>query len=131
MQTTRRLSFFTMVLVLMWTASTSLVQAQKDSSLAGKWDVIVKGTPHGDMTATMVLQQDGEKMTGSFSAHGNDHALEGTMKNGALELAATDMPADTRLTLSGKLQKDGTLAGYLSGPVADAKWTASRAKDSK
>ena len=131
MNTAGRMALFTVVLVFAWAVSTTLAQAQKDGSLAGKWDVVVKGTPHGDIAATMVLKQDGEKMSGSFSAHGNDHALEGTLKNGALELAATDMPADTRLTLSGKVQKDGTLAGYLSGPVADAKWTASRAKDAR
>jgi hypothetical protein len=108
-----------------------LAQAQKSGGIAGKWDLIIKGTPHGDMAATLVLKQDGEKITGSFSAHGNDHVVEGTLMKGALELAATDMPADTRLTLSGKLQKDGSLSGYLSGPIADAKWTATRAKVTK
>ena len=131
MNTARQIALVTVGLVFAWAASTAPAQAQKDTGIAGKWDVIVKGTPHGDMAATMVLKQDGEKMSGSFSAHGNDHALEGTLKNGSLELAATDMPADTRLTLSGKVQKDGTLAGFLSGPIADAKWTASRAKDTR
>lgn len=126
-----RMALFTVVLAFVWTPSPTLAQEQKSGSVAGKWDMLVKGTPHGDMTATMVLKQDGEKVTGTFSAHGNDHALAGTLTKGALELAATDMPADTRLTLSGKLQKDGSLSGYLSGPVADAKWTASRAKGTK
>jgi hypothetical protein len=126
-----RMALATLVLTFAWATSATLAQEQKSGSLTGKWDVMVKGSPHGDMAATMLLKQDGEKVTGSFSAHGNEHTLEGTLTKGALELAATDMPADTRLVLSGKVQKDGTLSGYLSGPVADAKWTASRAKDTK
>ena len=131
MNTIGRLGLFLVVLAITGAASPTLAQEQKRTSLTGRWDMIVKGTPHGDMTATMVLKQDGDKITGSFSAHGNEHALEGTLTRGVLELAATDMPADTRLTLSGKLQTDGSLAGYLSGPIADAKWTASRARGTK
>lgn len=105
---------------------------QQQDTVTGSWNVTVKGSgAHGDMAATMVLRQEGTKVTGTFSAHGNDHGLEGTLTKGTLELAATDMPADTRLTLSAKLQSDGTLSGYLSGPVADSKWTATRARDSK
>ena len=126
-----RMAVAIIVLVFAWAATGVVGQEQKAGSISGKWDVMVKGSPHGDMAATLLLKQDGEKVTGSFSAHGNEHTLEGTLTKGALELAATDMPADTRLTLSGRLQKDGTLSGYLSGPVADAKWTASRARDSK
>jgi hypothetical protein len=120
-----------LAVAFMLPGSSTQAQEQKTASVTGKWDVMVKGTPHGDMAASMVLKQDGEKVTGSFSAHGGDHTVEGTLQKGSLELAATDMPADTRLVLSGKLQKDGTLAGVLSGPVADAKWTASRVKDAK
>jgi hypothetical protein len=131
MNTACRMALSTVVLVFAWMASAPLAQEPKGGGISGKWEIIVKGSPHGDMAATMVLKQDGEKITGNFSAHGNDHSVEGTLTKGALELAATDMPADTRLTLSGKLQKDGSLSGVLSGPVADAKWTASRARVTK
>jgi hypothetical protein len=99
--------------------------------VAGIWHVTLKGTPHGDMTATMALEQKGTTVSGPLSAHGNDHALEGSFSGGALELAATDMPADQRILLSAKLQPDGSLAGSLSGPVGDVRWTATRTKDGK
>jgi hypothetical protein len=98
----------------------------------GKWNMNVKGpAAHGDMAATMMLAQTGEKVTGTFSAHGNEHQLAGTYKDGTLELSTTDTPADRSLTLTAKMQDGGTLSGYLSGPMGDMKWTASRAKDGK
>ena len=127
---------FLVTLALAVTLVPAIISAQEkkqqQDTVTGSWNVTVKGSgAHGDMAATMVLRQEGTKVTGTFSAHGNDHGLEGTLTKGTLELAATDMPADTRLTLSAKLQSDGTLSGYLSGPVADSKWTATRAKETK
>jgi hypothetical protein len=130
------MSRFTRALVAMVAVGLMVATAQprgqdrKQANVTGTWDVMVKGSgAHGDLAATMILKQEGTTVTGSFSAHGNEHGLEGTLEAGALELAATDMPADVRLVLSAKLQSDGTLSGSLSGPVADSRWTATRAKD--
>ena len=99
--------------------------------VSGKWNMNVKGpAAHGDMAATMVLAQAGEKVTGTFSAHGTEHKLAGTYEDATLQLETTDTPADRSLTLSAKLQEDGTLSGFLSGPMGDMKWTASRGKES-
>jgi hypothetical protein len=100
--------------------------------VSGKWNMTVKGpAAHGDMPAAMLLAQAGDKVTGTFSAHGTEHKLAGTYKDATLQLETTDTPADRSLTLSAKLQDDGTLAGFLSGPMGDMKWTASREKESK
>ena len=97
--------------------------------LSGKWDMTVTGpAAHGDMPATMLLTQKDDKVTGTFSAHGNEHTVAGTFKDGTLTLETTDTPADKGLTFTAKPQDDGTLAGYLSGPMGDMKWTATRAK---
>ena len=97
--------------------------------LSGKWDMNVKGpAAHGDMPATMMLTHKEDKVTGTFSAHGNEHKLAGTFKDGTLTLDTTDTPADKGLSFTAKFQEDGTLDGFLSGPMGDMKWTASRAK---
>ena len=98
--------------------------------LSGKWNLNVKGpAAHGDMPATMLLTHKDEKVTGTFSAHGTEHKLAGTFKDGTLTLETTDTPADKGLSFTAKPQEDGTLAGFLSGPMGDMKWTASRVKD--
>jgi hypothetical protein len=99
------------------------------ADVTGTWNVAVTAQgPHGDMTATLTLTQDDTKVTGTLAAHGNEHKLAGQFADATLTLEATDVPADKALSLTAKLQADGTLAGYLSGPMGDLKWTASRAK---
>ena len=100
-----------------------------NGDLSGKWNMNVTGpAAHGDMPATMMLTQQDDKVTGTFSAHGNEHKLAGTFRDGTLTLETTDTPADKGLSFTAKPQEDGSLAGYLSGPMGDMKWTASRAK---
>ena len=102
------------------------------ADLNGKWAMNVKGpAAHGDLAATMLLTQKDDTVTGTFSAHGNEHQLAGTFRDGTLQLETTDTPADKGLSLTAKIQDDGTLAGFLSGPMGDMKWTASKVKGSK
>jgi hypothetical protein len=100
--------------------------------VSGKWDMNVKGpAAHGDLAATMLLANTDGKVTGTFSAHGNEHKLAGSFKDGTLQLETTDTPADKSLSLTAKLQEDGTLSGYLSSPMGDMKWSAARVKDAR
>ena len=108
-----------------------LVGLAAAGDLTGKWNLNVTGTPHGDMAATLTLAHKDEEVKGTFSAHGNEHKMAGTFRNGTLELESTDTPADKSLNLKAKMQDDGTLSGYLSSPMGDMKWTAARAKDGK
>jgi hypothetical protein len=102
------------------------------AQIADRWNVNVKGpAAHGDMPATMQLRQEGTKVTGSFAVHGTEHTLAGEFADGSLTLETTDTPADKSLTLNANLKDDGTLAGYLSGPMGDMQWSASRAADRK
>jgi opacity protein-like surface antigen len=98
--------------------------------VTGNWNVAVDG-PHGSATMSLVLKQDGRKVTGTFvSGHGPDLALEGEFVDGALKIESADGD-DHKVIFSAKLKEDGTLAGYVSGPMGDMKWTASRVKDRK
>lgn len=109
-------------------ASTGYAQRPDPAPVAGTWNMTVKGpAAHGDMAATLVLTQSERKVSGTLSAHGNEHKLAGEFADGALTLATTDTREDARIELRAKLQENGTLAGYLSGPMGDMQWTATRA----
>lgn len=104
----------------------------KNESVAGAWELVVKGpAAHGDLTATMELEQDGSKVTGALTAHGRTHKLAGQFGNGELSLQTTDTPADHGMSLTARLKDDGTLAGYLSSSMGDMQWTATRTKSQK
>ena len=99
-------------------------------NLTGTWAVAVEG-PHGAASMSLVLKQDAKKVTGTFvSGHGPDLALTGEFAGGRLKLESAD-EGDHKVIFNATLKEDGTLAGYVSGPMGDVKWTAARAKDKK
>jgi hypothetical protein len=96
-------------------------------SVAGTWALAIKGpASHDDVSASLVLEQEGVKVTGSFSAHGSEHPVAGEFTDGTLTLETTGSEGNRHLTLTARLKSDGSLAGYLSGPMGDMQWTASR-----
>ena len=104
-------------------------------SVTGAWTMKVTGGPHGDATMALTLTQDGTKVSGTFvSGHGPDLAVKGTFAGGELKIE-TDGDAEHRIAFTAKLKDDGTLAGYISSPVGDMKWVATKdtknAKDTK
>jgi polyisoprenoid-binding protein YceI len=106
------------------------VAAATAPDLSGTWTMTVKGQgAHGDMTASLVLKQEAQAVTGTMTAHGGEHAVSGEFVDGSLTLTVGSESQDHhRTTLTAKLKDDGTLAGYLSGPQGDMQWTAVRAK---
>ena len=102
--------------------------AKAAANVGGTWTVAVKGpAAHGDMEATMQLKQEGKAISGTFAVHGTEHTLKGEFTESTLTLETTDTPADKGLTFTATLKDDGSLAGYLSGPMGDMQWTATRA----
>ena len=96
-------------------------------SVSGAWTVTVEGTPHGDATMELRLTQDGTKVTGTFiSGHMPDMDVAGEFAGGELHIASTHGSEDQKVVFTAKLKEDGTLAGVVSGPMGDMKWTATR-----
>ena len=105
------------------------VSAAAAPSVAGDWTVTVPDSPHGAMTMGLTLKQDGTKVTGTFSSgHMAGIAVSGEFADGSLTLE-TGGDADDKIVFNAKMKEDGTLAGYLSSPMGDMKWTASRVQE--
>jgi hypothetical protein len=110
-------------------AAIGMVTMVAASSVTGTWTMSVQGGPHGDATMGLTLKQEGTTVTGTFaSGHSPDMAVKGEIVDGALKIE-TEGDADHRIVFTAKLKDDGTLAGYISSPMGDMKWKAT--KDTK
>lgn len=97
--------------------------------LSGKWTMKVSGGPHGDAAMSLILKQDGEKLTGTFNpGHDGDIPMTGTFAKGALTLVSPAHDDGSRITMKGTFKTDGTLSGYLSSAMGDMTWSAARDK---
>jgi hypothetical protein len=103
------------------------------STVAGTWTMTVEGSPHGNTTMGLTLKQDGARVSGTFNSPHGDMPIDGEFVDGHLKMATTGSNDDEKILFDAKLTDGGTLAGYLSSPMGDMKWTASRAaaKDGK
>jgi hypothetical protein len=98
-------------------------------SVDGTWTGRITGTPHGDLTMTMTLEQDGSKVTGTLTTEVTGKvSLSGDLTDGALTLS-TAPDAEPSFTMTGSLKEDGNLSGSLSTHMGDMTWSAERVKD--
>ncbi len=119
----------TFVATVVALALTVSVQAAAPD-VTGTWSLAVDG-PHGAGTMALVLKQEGTRVLGTFaSGHGPDIALEGELADSTLKLESAE-DGHHKIIFNAKLKDDGTLAGYVSGPMGDIEWTASRAAEKK
>jgi hypothetical protein len=123
------------------------------SGIAGTWNLSLIGdhvVPIG-----LVIEQDGTKVTGTMMLMGTDVPVEGEFVDGALTLSANAAvlggpghtaesahaadpasgpgpnPLPTTLSLSAKMQDDGTLAGAFATPRGAMKLTGERFRERK
>ena len=96
--------------------------AADPAKVAGTWKVSVRGGA-GSAEQTIVLKQDGNKITGTFKGPRQSGALEGTVDGNTITFhVATRVPLDYQGTVDGDTMK-GTMTG--NGKTGD--WTATRA----
>ncbi len=115
------------------------------ASLSGDWNVSIVADHVVPMGLT--LHQDGTKITGTLMLMGNDVPIEGEFVDNTLTIAgdASVMGGDahldpsakgtrlmpTKLTLTGAMKDDGTLAGQFATPRGSVPWTAERFHERK
>ena len=99
------------------------------ATVDGTWTGRIAGTPHGDLTMTMTLEQDGSKVTGTLTTEVTGKVtLSGDLTDGALTLS-TAPDAEPSFTMTGSLKEDGKLSGSMSTHMGDMTWSAERVKD--
>ena len=114
-----------MLFVVLAVAITHAAPATVD----GTWTGRIVGTPPGDLTMTMTLEQDGSKVTGTLTTEVTGRVtLSGELTDGALTLS-TAPDAEPSFTMTGSLKDDGNLSGSLSTHMGDMTWSAERVKD--
>jgi hypothetical protein len=97
--------------------------------LSGKWTMKVSGGPHGDAAMSLVLKQEGEKVSAQFNpGHDGDIPMSGTFVKGALTLKSPPDDDGQAITMKGTLKADGSLSGFLSSAMGDMTWIAARDK---
>ena len=100
-------------------------------SLTGTWNVSLE-LPNISATPTMVLKQDGEKLTGEYvSQQYGRFPLTGTVKGSDVTIAYEMTVEGTALnvTYAGKIDKDGKIAGSVSfGDMMNGTFAATRQK---
>ncbi len=97
--------------------------------LTGKWTMQVKGGPHGDAAMSLVLKQEGEKVTAAFNpGHDGDIPMTGTLAKGTLALTSPANDDGSTITMKATLKSDGSMSGFMSSVMGDMTWTATRDK---
>jgi hypothetical protein len=98
-------------------------------SLTGTWNVTIE-LPNMTANPTMILKQEGEKVTGEYvSAQYGKSPMTGTLKGSdvvmSFQMNAEGTPLN--VTYSGKLEKDGTMKGSVTyGDMMSGTFTATK-----
>jgi hypothetical protein len=96
--------------------------ADQPANVAGTWKVSVSGGA-GSAEQTIVLKQDGNKITGTFKGPRQSGPLEGTVDGKNISFhVSTRVPLDYKGTVDGDSMK-----GTMTGNGKTGAWTAARA----
>lgn len=107
---------------------TALSAAQKAANVAGKWEMTSEGR-QGPTTATMTIEQNGDKIKGTLQGPRRENPLEGTVKGNDISFTVKiETPrGEMVMEYTGKVEGD-TMKGVRKTPRGETEWTAKRVK---
>ena len=112
------MSFLTILL-----AASLAPAGQQAPNVTGAWNIKVSGDA-GSADQTIVLEQDGSRLTGTFKGPRQSGKLEGTLDGNKIQFhVKTRVPLDYTGTVDGD-----TMKGTMSGRGKTGDWTATRAE---
>lgn len=106
------------------------VNAQEAVTVAGTWNVTLE-TPRGTGTPTLVLQQAGETLTGTYTGRAGELPVTGTIKGTAITYAVKikALGQELELVFSGTVEPSGSMKGTVDfGGMGTGNWSGSREK---
>ena len=125
MTTLRRLSLAAAAAFLL---TAPAVPHAAQQTLAGTWNLVATGTPHGDLHfQARFTHGAGKALSATVTLFDNPIEMTGEADAGAFRVSGDSSSGGT-LTLSGKLKTDGTLEGFLSNDQGDLLFKGTRAK---
>lgn len=110
------------ILIVVLSAALCLLAADKAPTLAGNWSLSLD-TPHGPMGGTLLLKQDGSKVTGTCDVeHMGSMNLTGSLENAKVSLSI-ELPGGEIFKLLGSVE--GSRMSGTTDP-GSGKWSADR-----
>ena len=97
------------------------------TNVAGTWDLTVT-TQAGTGTPTLVLVQDGENLSGTYTGRFGESAIKGTCKDGAItfSFAVNGPMGSAEVTYTGKVEGDAMSGSMQMGSIAGGTFTGKR-----
>lgn len=126
----KRMRFAFSATLLLLLAPVLLVGQEKTPDVSGTWELTVE-TPQGTGNPTIVLQQDGEKLTGVYKGRFGEVNLQGTLKGTEITFSITVNAQGTDLTITykGTVENDSMKGSVDFGGFAEGTWTGKRKKE--
>lgn len=110
--------------------SASPASLSDEVDVSGTWDVTVE-SPQGKGNPTLSLQQDGEKLTGTYKGRFGESKLAGSVRGDEIRFSFTlslrDQPVT--ITYTGKVGRDEMSGTVQFGDLSSGTWKAKRKKD--
>lgn len=96
--------------------------------VSGEWAMSVN-TDNGQIPATLVLKQEGEKITGSIRSDMGESVIEGTMKEKTLSFAfnfSTPDGSSMVVTMTGTVDGTSIKGTFDAGGMMTGEWNATK-----
>jgi hypothetical protein len=102
--------------------------AARAADISGTWDLTVI-TQAGTGTPTLVLVQNGETLTGTYTGRLGTSPIKGTYKDGAIafSFAVSGPMGSAEVTYTGKVDGDAMSGNMQMGSMAGGTFTGKRA----
>jgi hypothetical protein len=118
-----------LTLVICGLAFTDVPASAAAAGITGTWEVTLHTPDAGDIPATYVLKQDGEKISGTYHGLRGPGDITGTIKGNDVVLIVT-VPGQRTGRLSGKLMSATKMSGTVTGWSSNGSmpWSAEKKK---
>ena len=100
-----------------------------EAKVAGNWTLSLE-TPQGAANPTLVLEQDGQKLKGTYTGRVGEAPVTGTIKESAIAFSVriNAQGQEFELAFKGTVEGD-TMKGTVElGPLGSANWSGTRKK---
>lgn len=127
MQQTRTVFSITLVVLLI---PGLLLAQERTPDVTGTWELTVE-TPQGTGNPTIVLKQEGEKLTGVYKGRFGEVNLQGSVKGNDITFSITVNAQGTELTITykGTVEPDSMKGTVDFGGFGEGTWTGKRKKE--